>query len=186
MSQSEVGLETSPSTAEVIHLTDFDTALGSFSLASTPEGVVRCSLPGERQIHVRRWLRQHLPGLPLEEGRGRNGPAVRAVQDFLGGRRRELDLPLDLRGTPFQLDVWRTLRGVDYGETIAYGELAARAGHPGADRACGVAAGANPLPLFVPCHRVVAADGSLGGFTGSLPLKQKLLRLENGPFSLRN
>lgn len=164
--------------AETVHVSRCDTELGEVSLASTSSGVVCCSLPGDRAKTVIHWVREHLPGAAIIHGRGRNGPAIRAVQDFVAGRRHDLDLPLDLRGTDFQRSIWNALREVPYGETISYGELARRAGHPGATRACGTANNKNPVPLFVPCHRVVASDGSLGGFAGGLPLKRKLLGIE--------
>jgi O-6-methylguanine DNA methyltransferase len=173
---------------EPVHLSHFETAFGPMSLASTARGVVACSLPGEHrdasgrrrsaEEHVRGWLDRHLPRAEIREGTGRNGPAIRAVKDYLAGRRRDLDVPLDLRGTEFQKKVWAALRRVPYGGTISYGELAARAGHPRASRACGSANGSNPVPLFVPCHRTIAAGGKLGGFGGGLPLKARLLELE--------
>jgi methylated-DNA-[protein]-cysteine S-methyltransferase len=85
-------------------------------------------------------------------------------------------VPLAPRGTPFQLAVWQALRAIPCGETISYGELAARLGS--AARAVGAANGANPLPIIVPCHRVIGADGSLTGFGGGLPIKRALLELE--------
>jgi O-6-methylguanine DNA methyltransferase len=166
-----------------VHLSSFDTPLGRMSLASTAKGVVACSLPGEsaRGDHVRAFLRRRLPRATVTEGIGRNAPWIAAVKEFLAGRRRDLsDVPLDLRGTEFQCAVWTELRRVPYGRTISYGELAARAGRPGAARACGAANGSNPVPLFVPCHRTIGADGSLTGFGGGLPLKQRLLALERG------
>jgi methylated-DNA-[protein]-cysteine S-methyltransferase len=173
---------------EIVHLSSFDTAFGPMSLASTERGVVACSLPGERRDlraarkepvdQVRAWLDRHLPRAEIREGTGRNGPAIKAVRDYLAGRRRDLDLPLDLRGTEFQRKVWAALRRVPYGGTISYGELAARAGHPRASRACGSANGSNPVPLFIPCHRTIAAGGKLGGFGGALELKARLLELE--------
>lgn len=163
---------------EAVHLTRFETALGTMALASTARGIVACALPGERRDKLVRWLTRHVPGAEIVHGEGRNGPAVRAVQDYLAGRRGVLDLPLDLRGTPFQRKVWRTLRRVPYGRTVSYAELARLCGHPGATRACGAANGSNPVPLFVPCHRVVGSDGSLGGFGGGQALKRKLLALE--------
>jgi len=170
--------------AEDVHVSTFDTPLGAMSLASTGRGVVACSLPGDatgRTDPVRAFLARRLPGAVITEGSGRNAPWIAAVQDFLAGRRRDLsDVPLDLRGTDFQRAVWTALRRVPYGATISYGELAARAGRPGAARACGAANGSNPLPLFVPCHRTIGADGALTGFGGGLPLKRRLLALERG------
>jgi len=173
-----------PAAAEAVHLSTFDTPLGAMSLASTERGVVACSLPGDatsRADPVRAFLARRLPGATVAEGTGRNAPWIAAVREFLAGRRRDLsDVPLDLRGTDFQRAVWSALRRVPYGATISYGELAARAGRPGAARACGAANGSNPLPLFVPCHRTIGSSGALVGFGGGLPLKRRLLALERG------
>ena len=104
---------------------------------------------------------------------------VRAqLDDYFQGKRREFDLPLAPRGTDFQRAVWRCLRDIPYGETISYAELARRIGKPSAMRAVGAANGRNPLPIVVPCHRVIGADGSLTGFGGGLPTKRFLLELE--------
>jgi methylated-DNA-[protein]-cysteine S-methyltransferase len=99
---------------------------------------------------------------------------------YFAGRLRAFDLPLAPRGTPFQRDVWRALAAVPYGATTTYGALAATLGRPTAARAVGAANGANPLPVVVPCHRVVGADGSLTGYLGGVPLQRALLVLEGG------
>lgn len=98
--------------------------------------------------------------------------------DYLAGVRRSFDLPLAPRGTPFQLAVWRALADIPYGQTITYGALAQRLGCPGASRAVGQANHRNPLPIFLPCHRVVGTKGALTGYAGGLELKAWLLRLE--------
>jgi len=100
------------------------------------------------------------------------------LDDYFAGTRRAFDLPLAPRGTEFQLDVWQALRAIPYGETINYAQLAARIGKPSAMRAVGAANGRNPLPIVVPCHRVIGADGTLTGFGGGLPTKHFLLKLE--------
>ena len=97
---------------------------------------------------------------------------------YFAGRLRAFDLPLDLRGTPFQQDVWRALQRIPYGATTTYAALAAEIGRPSAVRAVGAANGANPLPIVVPCHRVIGSGGSLTGFGGGLPVKRYLLDLE--------
>ena len=104
--------------------------------------------------------------------------AQRQLVEYFGGERRSFDLPLDPQGTPFQLAVWRLLGEIPYGETITYGEQARRLGRLGAARAVGAANGRNPLPIVVPCHRVVGADGSLTGYGGGLPKKRWLLEHE--------
>jgi methylated-DNA-[protein]-cysteine S-methyltransferase len=97
---------------------------------------------------------------------------------YFAGERRAFDLPLAPRGTAFQREVWNALRDIPYGETISYAQLALRIGKPSAMRAVGAANGRNPLPIVVPCHRVIGADGSLTGFGGGLPTKRFLLELE--------
>lgn len=104
--------------------------------------------------------------------------AVRELAEYFRGERRQFDLPLDLDGTAFQLRVWRRLLRIPYGTTRSYGELARAVGRPKAARAVGQACGANPVAIVVPCHRVVAAGGALGGYGGGLKLKRRLLDLE--------
>ena len=105
--------------------------------------------------------------------------AVRQLREYFAGRRTEFDLPLAHEGTAFQRKVWRKLQEIPYGETISYGELARRVGNPKASRAVGSANGKNQIPIVIPCHRVIAGDGGLGGFGGGLPVKEKLLKLES-------
>jgi methylated-DNA-[protein]-cysteine S-methyltransferase len=105
--------------------------------------------------------------------------ARRQLEEYFAGERQIFDLPLHPLGTPFQLAVWRGLAKIPYGVTISYGELARRIGQPQAVRAVGAANGRNPLPIVVPCHRVIGSDGSLTGFGGGLPIKRFLLSLED-------
>jgi methylated-DNA-[protein]-cysteine S-methyltransferase len=100
------------------------------------------------------------------------------LRAYFAGELTRFDLPLRFSGTTFQNSVWSALRDIPYGETISYGKLARQIGRPGASRAVGAANGANPLPIVVPCHRVVGADGSLTGFGGGIMIKEKLLRHE--------
>jgi methylated-DNA-[protein]-cysteine S-methyltransferase len=100
------------------------------------------------------------------------------LMEYFGGARRSFQLPLAPSGTPFQLAVWQALCAIPYGETVSYGELAQRLGYTGGARAVGAANGANPLPIVVPCHRVIGADGTLTGFGGGLHIKRSLLALE--------
>jgi methylated-DNA-[protein]-cysteine S-methyltransferase len=100
------------------------------------------------------------------------------VADYFSGRRLSFDLPLELRGTPFQLRVWQELTRIPFAETRSYGDIAEEIGQPSACRAVGNANGKNRIPLIVPCHRVLAAGGKLGGFTGGIGLKKRLLAHE--------
>ena len=100
------------------------------------------------------------------------------LEEYFAGRRRGFDVTVDPQGTPFQRQVWRRLREIPYGVTITYGELARRVGKPAAARAVGAANGQNPIPIIIPCHRVIGANGKLTGFAGGLHLKEGLLALE--------
>jgi methylated-DNA-[protein]-cysteine S-methyltransferase len=104
--------------------------------------------------------------------------AVRQLRAYFAGQLRRFDLPLDMRGTAFQLAVWRELERIPYGETRSYRQVAEAIGAPRAVRAVGAANGANPLPIVVPCHRVIGSSGKLVGYGGGLPLKKRLLELE--------
>lgn len=97
---------------------------------------------------------------------------------YLAGNLSTFTLPIDLRGTPFQLSVWQALQQIKYGETVSYTDIAVRIGKPSAVRAVGTAIGANPILIIVPCHRVLAKNGTLAGFRGGLDMKQQLLNLE--------
>jgi methylated-DNA-[protein]-cysteine S-methyltransferase len=134
-----------------------------------------------------------LHGLYMQEGRKpidlapawRQAPAAfgevtEQLQEYFAARRTSFDVPLALHGTPFQLDVWRALTDIDYGETISYGELARRIGRPSASRAVGMANGCNPVAVIVPCHRVIGANGTLTGYGGGIQRKRLLLDLEAG------
>ncbi|MBQ6108457.1 MAG: methylated-DNA--[Thermoguttaceae bacterium] len=104
--------------------------------------------------------------------------AARELDEYFAGRRQTFDLPLNPTGTPFQRKVWAELQKIPYGTTISYGELARRIGQPKASRAVGMANHRNPLAIFIPCHRVIGADGSLTGYGGGLEVKRFLLDLE--------
>ena len=101
------------------------------------------------------------------------------LAEYLAGRRRQFTIPLDLEGTPFQLQVWNALLRIPFGETRSYGEIARAIGRPKAARAVGMANHSNPIAIIVPCHRVIAGDGSLGGYAGGLGMKSLLLQLES-------
>jgi methylated-DNA-[protein]-cysteine S-methyltransferase len=132
------------------------------------------------------WESQALPQASSRAGKnpGRKilAEAERQLIEYFSRRRREFDLPLDFSGTPFQERVWRELRRIPYGETIAYRDLARKIGRAKAVRAVGTTNGKNPLCIVVPCHRVIAAGGGLGGYSGGLPAKSKLLALEGASF----
>jgi len=111
-------------------------------------------------------------------------PVRRQLAEYFAGGRPAFELPLTMTGAPFDQLVWQELRRIPYGETISYGELARRIGHPNAARAVGVANGRNPIAVIIPCHRVIGADGSLTGYGGGLERKRFLLELEAGVLTL--
>ena len=104
--------------------------------------------------------------------------AIAELREYAAGRRKRFSLPLDLQGTPFQRKVWKALCAIPYGETRSYLQIARAAGNPRASRAVGMANHNNPVAIVVPCHRVIASDGTLGGYAGGLEMKAKILRLE--------
>ena len=115
-------------------------------------------------------------------GDGHDAPPVlkdtaTQLEEYFAGERREFDIPIELDGTPFQREVWSELARIPYGETISYGELARRVGRPNGPRAVGQANGRNPIPIIVPCHRVLASNG-IGGYGGGLTVKRALLAVE--------
>jgi methylated-DNA-[protein]-cysteine S-methyltransferase len=114
-----------------------------------------------------------------KSARGPVAQAAAQLREYFAGRRTSFELPLEPEGTEFQRGVWRRLCDIPYGETISYGELARRVGKPSASRAVGAANGKNPLPIVIPCHRVIGASGALTGFGGGLPTKKALLALES-------
>ena len=170
---------TSGSTAETIHVARVDSPIGALRLASTGTGLAFLELPHSNGNGLAGWLRRWAPGARVEQGFAPNQAAAVQIVEYLEGKRREFALALDLRGTEFQLAVWRALCAIPYGETVSYAEQARRVGRPTAPRAVGGANGANPIALIVPCHRVVNADGKLGGYGGGLALKARLLALEH-------
>ena len=105
-------------------------------------------------------------------------PALRQLEEYFQGRRKDFDLPLAVAGTQFQQSVWRALIAIPYGEVRSYGDIAKAIKRPRAVRAVGAANGRNPLPIVVPCHRVIGSNGALTGFAGGLQAKRTLLRLE--------
>ena len=121
------------------------------------------------------------PGMP--DPAWRNDAAAlsetaRQLKAYFSGELTQFDLPLSPAGTSFQKSVWKELCNIPYGETTSYGELARRMGNPKACRAVGLANGSNPIPIIIPCHRVIGANGKLTGYGGGLPIKEKLLALE--------
>lgn len=163
---------------EIVHTTQVDSPIGSLRLASTERGLAYLELPCASGRGLRGWLRRCIPDARCADGFAPNRTAIAQVLEYLEGKRVVFDLALDLRGTQFQAAVWQALLAIPYGQTRSYAEIAAVVGQPNAVRAVGAANGANPVALVVPCHRVIASDGRLGGYGGGSELKAKLLAME--------
>jgi methylated-DNA-[protein]-cysteine S-methyltransferase len=144
-----------------------DTPIGPLLLVADECGLRHIDFPGKDQGEriERTWRRS----------RRYLGNAIEQLEAYFDGSLHAFDIALAARGTEFRKAVWNELVRIPYGETISYGELARRLGDPAASRAVGAANGANPLPIIVPCHRVIGSDGKLTGFGGGLPIKQWLL-----------
>jgi len=165
---------------ELLHVTELDSPIGALRVASSDRGLAWVGLPHGGGRGLGGWIRRHAPGARRAPGFAENREALTQLLEYLEGRRRSFDLPLDLRGTGFQRAVWRALLAIPYGETCSYADLARAVGRPTATRAVGAANGANPLPLVVPCHRVIASSGELAGYGGGRELKARLLAMESG------
>jgi methylated-DNA-[protein]-cysteine S-methyltransferase len=155
-----------------------DTPVGPLLVATTPRGLVRAAYPRERPDDVLAELARDVSPRVLESPRELD-PVRRELDEYFEGRRRGFDLAIDWRlSHGFRCEALKALVGVRYGATITYSELAQRAGSPRAHRAAGSACGSNPIPIVVPCHRVVRAGGGLGGYGGGVEVKEYLLELE--------
>ncbi len=155
-----------------------DSPVGSLLLATTPRGLVRVAFESEDSDSVLERLARELSPRVLEAPAGLDDTR-RELDEYFAGARRSFDIPLDRRlSHGFRLDALKTLSRVPYGRTVTYSELADRAGRPRAQRAAGSACGSNPIPIVVPCHRVVRAGGAIGNYGGGPEVKRFLLELE--------
>lgn len=163
----------------------FDTAIGQCAIAWGAEGIVGLQLPEALPAATRRQMQERFPGAREAEPTRAAAQAQAAIVALLKGERRDLSsISLDMAAAPpFHRRVYEAARRIPRGETLSYGELAARIGAPGAARAVGQALARNPFPIVVPCHRVVAAGGRIGGFSanGGTGVKLRLLSIEGCP-----
>jgi len=158
------------------------TPIGEALIVTDQEGVLRAFNWTDYEDRMLAWLARHYPRTPMREGRSA-APVHEAFTRYFAGDTRALDgLAWRASGTPFQLMVWEALCTIPVGETLSYAGLAARIGRPSAVRAVGLANGANPISVLVPCHRVIGTNGSLTGYGGGLPRKTWLLRHEGASF----
>ena len=163
---------------ETIRTFEFESPVGRMRLGSTDKGLCWVELPGSGGRGFSGWVRAQVPDAEIVEDEASNRSAREQLLEYLAGDRIHFELKLDLRATPFQHSVYEELLAIPYGETRSYADVAREIGNPKAVRATGTANGANPIPLIIPCHRVIASGGGLGGYGGGLPLKRKLLAME--------
>jgi methylated-DNA-[protein]-cysteine S-methyltransferase len=161
---------TSTVAANVACYTQIESPVGPLLLVADDAGLRRIEFVNGRNP-ARPDPQWHEDAEPLHE-------TIRQLRAYFSGELENFDLSLAPQGTPFQLSVWNHLCEIPYGETISYGELARRLGNPNASRAVGLANGSNPIPVVIPCHRVIGSNGKLTGYGGGLPIKEKLLALE--------
>jgi methylated-DNA-[protein]-cysteine S-methyltransferase len=147
-----------------------ESPIGKLLLVTSKRGLSQICFEGQAHQTAPRADSDDLPAVLRD--------SVRQLRAYFAGELETFELALAPEGTPFQQKVWGELIKIPYGETISYGELARRIGNPNASRAVGLANGSNPIPIIIPCHRVIGSNGKLTGYGGGLPIKEKLLALE--------
>lgn len=168
---------------ETLHYTVYQSFVGPLFLASSCRGLVALEfdarLPGQQTIRPNpRDLRAENGVIGLEESSTALRPYIRELEEYFAGLRRQFSFSLDFRGTEFQKACWNALLAIPYGETRTYADIARAVNRPQGFRAVGMANNRNPIAIVVPCHRVIASDGTLCGYGGGLDIKRKLLQLE--------
>jgi len=148
-------------------------------IAATSAGLCYVGSPNQPFSQLAQWVQNRFAGRPLVQDEAELQPYIAELVEYLQGNRQCFTLPCDLRGTAFQVDVWDALRGIPFGQTRSYSEIAEQIRRPSAVRAVGAAIGANPVLITVPCHRVIGKNGTLTGYRGGMEMKMKLLQLEN-------
>jgi len=159
---------------ETLYYHNWSSPIGPLLLVASDRGLVRLEFHGDTKLD---WL-QSREKADWAESSEKLKLFRRELEEYFAGKRREFTFPLDLRGTDFQKKCWRALLHIPYGETRSYADIARAIGRPKAVRAVGGANHQNPVAIVVPCHRVIGSGGSLTGYGGGLPLKEKLLQLE--------
>ncbi|HZY11042.1 MAG TPA: methylated-DNA--[protein]-cysteine S-methyltransferase [Bacteroidota bacterium] len=177
-SDQEKNNETSTKLTTKVYCTSFDSRIGRIYIASTENGVCKISVPRESRKDFFNWLAQHFDSESVRDNRYRNKDIIDQFTRYFNGKLAKFTCPIDLFGTPFQIRVWKELMRIPYGTTITYKTLAKRVSAPKAFQAVGRANSANPLPIIIPCHRVLGSNGTLVGYSCGIKTKEFLLRLE--------
>jgi methylated-DNA-[protein]-cysteine S-methyltransferase len=159
-----------------VYYSDVESPVGNLLIASTVDGLCKISFGGEEEFHT--WLEESFPKSVFKHYSAANSKYESALRSYFSGDLTEFDLDLNIKAGGFQKTALQELAKVPHGKTISYGELAVLAGSPRAARAAGTACARNPIPIVIPCHRVLASGGGIGGFGGRIDIKRFLLRLE--------
>ncbi len=162
----------------MVYCTSFDSKIGLIYIASTDKGVCKISVPRQTKKDFFRWLRENFDDSEVVDNKSRNKEVMDQLNRYFNGKLAKFTCAVDMRGTPFQLRVWKELLKISYGTTISYKQLAKRLGTSRGFQAIGRANAANPLPIIVPCHRVLGTDGTLIGYASGVKTKEFLLKLE--------
>jgi methylated-DNA-[protein]-cysteine S-methyltransferase len=162
----------------MVYCTSFDSKIGLIYVASTDRGVCKVSPPRQTKREFFRWLGDHFDDNEVTDNKSRNREAIEQLSRYFNGKLAKFTVPVDLIGTPFQVRVWKELARIPYGSTISYKQLARRVGTSRGFQAVGRANAVNPVPIIIPCHRVLGTDGSLVGYSSGVKTKEFLLKLE--------
>ena len=147
-------------------------------VAKTAKGLCYVGSPGQSYAELENWVQKRFPQATLLENEGALHPYLDELHEYFEGTRRTFSLPVDVKGTAFQLAIWEALNQIPYGKTSSYSDIARIIQKPNAVRAVGTAIGANPVLITVPCHRVIGKNGGITGYRGGVEMKQFLLQLE--------
>ena len=163
---------------ETLYYTSFNSKIGTVHVASTKKGICKLSIPGQTKKEFIGWLQEHFPTAGIVESNSKNRKFIDELNRYFDCKLVKFKTRVDLVGSDFQKRVWRELRRIRYGTTVSYKDLARRLGSPEAYRAVGRANATNPLPIVVPCHRVLGAKDDMIGYAAGIKTKEFLLRLE--------
>jgi O-6-methylguanine DNA methyltransferase len=165
-----------------LYYTTLNTPVQSLFIISSEKGLVKIQFFNKNSHIPFQNLKEGYTDVTLIDSKLKNQTVLRQLKEYFNGTRKKFTVPLDIQGTPFQKQVWEAVSQVPYGETCSYGEIARRIGKPKAVRAVGMANHNNPVPIVIPCHRIIGADGSLTGYGAGISIKEKLLHLEQKNF----
>ncbi|WP_312112946.1 methylated-DNA--[protein]-cysteine S-methyltransferase [Brevibacillus reuszeri] len=173
--------------AKELGYTTMESPIGPLVLASTEEGLCYIEFADEEYglETLHRWCKKTFLGISPERDDAINETAKMQINEYFAGERQTFDLPIVLYGTPFQKTVWNELKNIPYGETRSYKDIALAIGASKAVRAIGGANNRNPIPIIIPCHRVIGSNGAMVGYGGGLSIKEHLLTLEDAQVSMQ-